>query len=335
MTKSESPLGLLAIRSREPSCLGARKNGEAMNSAKNEKTAVNGFIIINKPTGLSSQAVVSRVRRALGADKAGHTGTLDPMASGVLPVLVGRGVKASEFMLTKDKHYRARLLLGIETDTEDTTGATLATSDEIPEEGAVIAAVASMRGVSLQTPPMYSAIKLKGKKLYELAREGITVEREPREITVHEISAARISPREYELDVVCSKGTYVRTLCADVGRKLGCGAAMAALCRTEAAGFGIEAAVELSALEALSPEERARLVRPTEEIFANYVKIYLQDFFARLARNGLEIYLKKIGAALPIGERVALFDKTGFFALGEVQSFGGEAAIKPIRQFDV
>ena len=144
----------------------------------------NGLIIIDKGEGLSSQGVVNRVKRLLGAKKAGHTGTLDPLATGVLPVLVERGVKASEYLITDGKHYGATLLLGITTDTEDVTGTTLTTSEEIPAEGEVMAAIKSMLGDSMQIPPMYSAIKKNGKKLCDLAREGVTVEREPRKITI-------------------------------------------------------------------------------------------------------------------------------------------------------
>ena len=147
----------------------------------------NGVIIINKEEGLTSQAVVTRVKRLLGTDKAGHTGTLDPMATGVLPVLVGRGVKASEFMLTSDKHYSATLLLGVTTDTEDVTGAVLSECESIPGEAEVMDAIRSFVGEYMQTPPMYSALKVGGKKLYELAREGQVVEREARAVFIHSI----------------------------------------------------------------------------------------------------------------------------------------------------
>ena len=167
----------------------------------------NGVIIINKEIGPTSQGVVNRVKRLLGASKAGHTGTLDPMATGVLPVLIERGVKASEFMLTSDKHYMATLLLGRTTDTEDVTGQVLTESDSIPTESQVLSAVESFVGSYLQTPPMYSALKIGGKKLCDLARQGVTIEREPREVTIHSITAEKISDREYTLDVHCSKGT--------------------------------------------------------------------------------------------------------------------------------
>lgn len=293
----------------------------------------NGVIIINKEEGLTSQAVVNRVKRMLSADKAGHTGTLDPMATGVLPVLVNRGVKASEFMLTSDKHYGATLLLGVTTDTEDVTGNILTESHLIPDEKTVMAAIDSFVGDYMQTPPMYSALKVGGKKLYELAREGKEIEREARAVKIYSISAKKLSDREYYLDVKCSKGTYIRTLCADIGARLGCGGTMKTLERCEASGFTLNDGITLSALEGLTVEERWARVLPVEVIFKDKKEVTLPPFFARLARAGQEIYLKKLRLALDIGETVRLTDSDGFFALGEVREFEGGAAIKPIRQF--
>ncbi len=293
----------------------------------------NGVIVINKENGLTSQAVVNRVKRLLGADKAGHTGTLDPMAEGVLPVLVGRAVKASEYMLSSDKHYIATLLLGITTDTEDVTGKVLTENQAVPPEDEVLSAVNKMLGTSLQTPPMYSALKVGGKKLCDLAREGITVEREAREITVYGISAKRLSEREYLLDIVCSKGTYIRTLCADIGKALGVGGVMKTLTRAEAGGFTLSDAITLGELEALRVDERERLILPTERIFDKYERLTLKPFFSRLARNGVEIYLSKIGLSREVGTRLALYDADGFFALGEVREFDTGLAVKPIKQF--
>ena len=294
-----------------------------------------GVVILNKEEGITSQGAVNRLKRLMGADKAGHTGTLDPLATGVLPILVGRAVKASEFLLTGDKHYRATFLLGIETDTEDITGKTLSESGDIPAESDVLAAIKSMVGESMQIPPMYSAIKVGGKKLCDLAREGKSAEREPRHITVFEIVPRKISDREYEIDVKCSKGTYIRTLCADIGKKLGCGAAMTTLKRLSAAGFGIDMAHTLSEIEAMSESEREALIIPTEEIFNDKREVFLSPFFSRLARCGVEIYLKKINKDFPVGEILRMSDEKGFFALGEVREFEGGRAIKPIRQFDV
>lgn len=293
----------------------------------------NGVIIINKGEGLTSQAVVNRVKRLLGADKAGHTGTLDPMATGVLPILVNRGVKASEFMLTSDKHYIATLLLGVTTDTEDVTGAVLTTSDAIPDEEKVRETVAGFVGEYMQTPPMYSALKVGGKKLYELAREGQVIEREARAVRIHSISVERISDTEYSLDVECSKGTYIRTLCADIGHRLDCGGTMKTLERCEASGFYLSDGVSLDELEALTVEKRWERVLPVEHIFRDKKEVRLEPFFARLARAGQEIYLKKIKSNIPEGDLVRLSDAEGFFALGEVRSFEAGLAIKPIRQF--
>lgn len=294
----------------------------------------NGVIIVNKEIGPTSQGVVNRVKRIFGASKAGHTGTLDPMATGVLPVLIERGVKASEFMLTSDKHYIATLLLGITTDTEDVTGETLTHSDDIPTEGEVISAVESFVGEYMQTPPMYSALKVGGKKLCDLARDGITIERQPRQVTIHSINVGRINDREYSLDVRCSKGTYIRTLCADIGAMLGCGGAMKTLCRASASGFTLEDAHTLTELENMTDAEREACVFPVEYIFRDLREVRLPAFFARLAHSGLEIYLKKIGLDIPLGTKVRLSDEKGFFALGEVREFDDGLAIKPIRQFE-
>ena len=294
----------------------------------------NGVIIINKEDGLTSQGVVNRVKRILGAAKAGHTGTLDPMATGVLPVLLDRGVKASEFMLTSDKHYVATLLLGVTTDTEDVTGEVLTECDRIPDEETVIRAAESFIGKYLQTPPMYSALKIGGKKLCDLARDGITVEREAREVEILALSAEKINEREYTLDVKCSKGTYIRTLCADIGKRLDCGGTMKTLCRASASGFTLADAHTISELENMTDEERDGCIFPIEYIFRDLDAITLPDFFARLAHSGLEIYLKKINLTLPVGTRVRLIDKDGFFAVGEVREYDGGLAIKPIRQFN-
>lgn len=294
----------------------------------------NGVVIINKEIGPTSQGVVNRVKRIYGASKAGHTGTLDPMATGVLPVLLERGVKASEFMLTSDKHYVATLLLGITTDTEDVTGEVMSESEDIPAEAEVLSAIESFVGEYMQTPPMYSALKVGGKKLCDLAREGVTVEREPRRVTIHSLTAEKINEREYTLDVRCSKGTYIRTLCADIGAHLGCGGTMKTLCRASASGFSLSDAHTIGELENMTDAEREACVFPVEYIFRHLDEVKLPSFFARLAHSGLEIYLKKINLDLPLGARVRLSDADGFFALGEVREFEQGRAIKPIRQFN-
>ena len=294
-----------------------------------------GIVVLKKEEGITSQGAVNRVKRLFGAAKAGHTGTLDPLATGVLPILIGRGVKASEYMLSSDKYYRATLKLGLTTDTEDITGEVLTECHDIPTEEEVLAAVQKFVGSIMQTPPMYSALKVGGRKLCDIARAGGEIERPPREITVHSIKAERLTGDTYFLDVHCSKGTYIRTLCADIGAALGCGGVMATLERTRASVFTLDDAHTLSEIEALTEEERDALIIPTERVFEEYEKITLDPFFARLARCGVEIYLKKIGRSLAIGTRVTLYDELGFFALAEVREFDGGAAIKPIKQFDV
>ncbi len=295
----------------------------------------NGIVVLKKEPGMTSQSAVNKIKRIFGADKAGHTGTLDPLATGVLPILLGRAVKASEYMLTSDKYYKATLLLGITTDTEDITGTVLTRCDTLPSEDEVMSAIGEFVGEIFQTPPMYSALKVGGKKLCDMARAGIEIEREARLITVHSIDAHRIDERRYSLDVHCSKGTYIRTLCADIGKKLGTGAVMETLERTKASVFTTNDAKTLSEFEAMSTLERALCVIPTERIFEALQKITLAPFFSRLARCGVEIYIKKIGVSLPLGERVTLYDEKGFFALGEVREFDTGLAIKPIKQFDV
>lgn len=294
-----------------------------------------GAVIVYKEQNMSSQGAVSRLKRLLGEKKAGHTGTLDPLATGVLPILVGRGVKASEYIVSEDKHYRATLLLGVTTDTEDITGTVLTECERIPSEVEVRCAVSKMGGKIEQIPPMYSAIKIGGRKLYDLAREGVTIEREPRVITVYSIGCERINDKEYYLDVHCSKGTYIRTLCADIGKLLGCGGVMKTLERTECAGFTVKDAHTLEEIEKMSEEEREALIIPTEELFSDLEALTLSPFFARLARCGVEIYLKKISLAAEVGKRFRLFDNEGFFALGEVREFEEGLAVKPIKQFDV
>ena len=298
-----------------------------------DKKELSGLVIINKEEGITSQGVVNRVKRIFGAAKAGHTGTLDPMATGVLPVLIGRGVKASEFMLTSEKHYGATLLLGVTTDTEDVTGEVLTECEVNLTEEEVLSAISRFVGEIMQTPPMYSALKVGGKKLCDLARRGEVIEREARPVTVYSIKAERINDREYYLDVVCSKGTYIRTLCADIGASLGVGGAMKTLKRLSASGYTIDEAKTLSELEVMSDEERETFIYPVEDVFKKYEAVRLPDFFARLAHSGLEIYLHKIKKDFPLGTIVRLEDQDGFFAVGEVKEYEDGLAIKPIRQF--
>ncbi len=293
----------------------------------------NGIIILHKGEGLTSQSAVNRVKRLLGASKTGHTGTLDPLATGVLPILVGNAAKAGEYMLSSDKHYIATLRLGLTSDTEDITGALEKTDAPIPSQEEVMRVIATFVGEIMQVPPMVSALKVGGKKLCDLARKGIVIEREARQITIHRLDAKKIAEDAYSLDVVCSKGTYIRTLCADIGKALGCGGVMETLCRAEASGFTLADAHTLEELEAMSEREREAAILPVETVFMKHEAVVLPPFFARLAKNGLPIYLKKIGRTDAEGTYLRMCDADGFFALGRVEMCEEGVAIRPQKQF--
>ena len=286
-----------------------------------------GVLLVNKPKGITSHDVVAKVRRLYGTRSVGHTGTLDPMATGLLIVLVGKAVKASDYVTAQDKVYDAEMKLGIVTDTADITGKILSRNDDIPQRDEVVYAAKSFVGKYMQTPPMYSAIKVDGKKLYELAREGKTVELEPRELYISSIDIDGDGDT-YKMRIACSKGTYIRTLCEDIGKKLGCGATMSALCRYSSGGFTLDGAVTPEELEALSSEERTAKLIPAEELFPELEKITLPDFYARLCLCGCEIYQKKIGTSFTCGERVRVYTKDGFAGVGEVKQYPDGTAIK-------
>ena len=296
-----------------------------------------GVIIINKPEGMTSHDVVNKMRRLFSTRKVGHTGTLDPMATGVLVILIGRAAKAAEYLSSDQKGYIATLRLGTTYDTEDITGTPLTTSDDIPTESTVFSVINNFVGDIMQVPPMYSALKVNGQKLCDLARKGVEIEREARPITVYSIEAKKSElSTDYILSVKCSAGTYIRTLCADIGSALGCGGAMATLCRTLAGGFSIEDSHTLEDLEALTLEERLSLLIPTESLFYDLDSVNLPTFYEKLCRNGCEIYLKKLGLNLFLGQRIRLCSKAGeFFALGEVLQYENGLAIKAIKLFDI
>lgn len=298
-----------------------------------DQSQTSGVLLLDKPAGITSQGAVNRVRALYGTKQVGHTGTLDPMATGVLVVLVGRAVKVSEFVTASTKRYLAELTLGVTSDTEDIWGKTEETGAPIPSETAFRACAASFLGKTEQIPPMVSALKVGGKKLCDLARQGVTVDRTAREIEISSLNVESTpDPRVYRLDVTCSKGTYIRTLCADIGKKLGCGAVMSSLRRTENAGFPIGNAHSLEKLEAMTEAERKTVLLPVEALFDSLPPVTLPPFFERLARSGCEIYLKKLGIFLEEGTFVRLNGQNGLFALGEVRSFPDGAAVKPIRQ---
>lgn len=228
--------------------------------------AVDGVLLLDKPAGLTSNAALQAVRRLFGAPKAGHTGTLDPMATGLLPIAFGEATKFSQLLLDADKRYLAEMQLGIETDTGDREGVVIASADPESAEPRIREAVARFAGGILQVPPMYSALKRDGRPLYELARQGITVDREPRRVTVHAIEILAIRGARVTLDIHCSKGTYVRVLATDIGRALGCGAHLVSLRRTQIGGLPVAQAVTVDSLQAREPADRLRLLRPIDAL---------------------------------------------------------------------
>jgi len=290
-----------------------------------------GVLLIDKPENMTSHNAVSRVRRLFDTRDVGHTGTLDPMATGLLILLIGRAVKASEYFCDGDKRYTARMRLGLVSDTEDIWGAVESTSAPIPNGERVARCARGFVGDIMQVPPMYSALKRDGQKLVDLARSGKTVEREARPVRINSLTVTA-DGEDYVLDVSCSKGTYIRTLCADIGSALGCGAVMSGLRRTEACGFTLDRAYTFEELEEMSLDARYSLLVPVEEAFSDLPRVVLPTFFAGLAKRGNQIYQHKIGNDLPVGTRVLLFDSEGFFAFGEVRSYPDGSAIKPIKQ---
>ena len=275
----------------------------------------NGIIVIDKPAGWTSMDVCAKIRGVLHERRVGHAGTLDPMATGVLPVFVGRATRAVEFAAEGGKEYVAGLRLGVVTNTQDTSGTVLEEKPVSVDRAALEAALAPFRGDILQIPPMYSAIKRDGKKLYELARKGQEVEREPRPVTIYGLEVVdQTGPADYLLRVQCSKGTYVRTLCHDIGQALGCGGCMYSLRRTEAAGFSLEQAVTLDAL--LSAEDPQSLLLPVDAYFAGRPILILKAGPEKKVRNGMAVSVPQAAD----GQYRVYGESGAFLALSQVSN---------------
>lgn len=251
---------------------------------------MNGIIIIDKPMGRTSHDIVYEVRKLTGIKKVGHTGTLDPMATGVLPVCIGSATKAADLLALSDKSYRAQLVLGKTTDTQDAEGTVLSQSKVTCTEEEIREAISSFVGELEQIPPMYSAVKQNGKKLYELARQGIEVERKSRQVTVNSIDILNIKENTVTIDVTCSKGTYIRTLCADIGEKLGTGAYMSKLRRTRTGPFTLEGSFTLQKLRELKEQNSLlETVISTDALFKEYPAIRLNEKQVRSVTNGVRM----------------------------------------------
>ena len=274
---------------------------------------MNGIVIVDKPAGWTSQDVTARLRRVFNTRRIGHGGTLDPMATGVLPVFVGRATRGVEFFEHAGKTYEATLRLGITTDTEDITGTVLTEQEPSVSEADFLAVLAQFRGKIQQIPPMYSALKIGGKKLYDLARQGKQVERQPREIEIFELTCLEFSGVTARLRIACSKGTYIRTLCKDIGEALGCGGCMEQLRRVAAGEYTISEAVPLDNL--LNTEKPESYLRPVDSMFGNFEAITLTEKQELRCRNG-----NAFSIALPDGT-YRVYGKNGeFLALSKVEN---------------
>ena len=245
---------------------------------------MNGIVIVDKPQGWTSQDVTARLRRVFSTRRIGHGGTLDPLATGVLPVFVGRATRAVEFFEHAEKTYEATLRLGMKTDTQDITGTVLEERPVTVTEQDILNVLPAFRGEILQIPPMYSALKVNGQKLYDLARKGKEVERQPRPITIHELELLHFDGQDARIRVRCSKGTYIRTLCEDMGEKLGCLGCMAALRRTRAGEYTIEKAVPLQTL--LDAENPEQYLLSMDSPFLGYPAVTLSENQEKRCRNG-------------------------------------------------
>lgn len=276
----------------------------------------NGVINIYKEKGFTSHDVVAKMRGILKQKKIGHTGTLDPEAEGVLPVCLGSATRICDMLTDKEKEYEAVMRLGVETDTQDLTGTIIKEMPVTVSEKEVSDVMQGFVGEYGQIPPMYSALKVNGKRLYELARQGKEVERKPRNITIFSIEVLAVKLPEITFRVRCSKGTYIRTLCHDIGEKLGCGAAMADLKRTQSGQFRAETALTLSALEKLRDEERIEeILIPVDAMFEEYAAVHVPENVVRLVENGNSFYGNRIleRRMSGPGEVVRVYDTTGRF----------------------
>lgn len=286
---------------------------------------MNGIILVDKPCGWTSHDVVGKLRGILRERRIGHSGTLDPMATGLLVVFAGRATRAVEFAEADSKEYIAGLRLGVSTDTQDTTGNVLNTCETLPSKDELIAAANGFLGEISQIPPMYSAIKINGKKLYELARRGEIVERSPRKVTISKLELVGEDKCDYILDIHCSKGTYIRTLCSDIGDKLGCGGCMSSLRRVKAGVFSITQAHTMEQIQAAADLGGLDgIIIPVDTLFTDKPKLTVNEFEEKKLRNGNTIKTKSADGTYRV------YSESGeFLLLAEVK----DNLLKTIKSF--
>jgi tRNA pseudouridine55 synthase len=293
-----------------------------------------GIINVYKEKGFTSFDVVAKLRGILRTKKIGHTGTLDPDAEGVLPVCIGRATKVCDILTDKDKVYEAVMLLGVETDTQDTSGEILKELPVEVSEDAVREAILSFVGEYAQVPPMYSALKVNGKKLYELAREGKTVERKARNVQIFSIEILEMDLPRVRMSVHCSKGTYIRTLCHDIGGMLGCGGCMEKLLRTKVGVFELADTLKLSEIDQLAKEGLVEeKIISVDELFEDYVKVWMKKEFDVVVHNGNRIQKRMFEQKLDSNaERLRVYDSENTF-IGIFEYSKERNDYKPVKMF--
>ena len=295
----------------------------------------NGMLAVCKEKGLTSHDVVNRMRRILGQKKIGHTGTLDPMAEGVLPVCLGNGTKLTPIFVGDDKQYRAVIRLGVRTDTQDMTGEIIETSDRMPEEKRIHEVVSSFEGEQWQMPPMYSAVKINGKRLYQYARSGVEVEREKRKIRILSIRIEEILLPFVTIVVDCSKGTYIRTLCEDIGKQLGCFGALAQLTRTRSGDFHLADCITLEQMKSLHADGMLTpYIRTPDTFFPDAGRAVIKPEVSLRLRNGNPLTGEDL-AVLETGRdkrHIRVYDETGVFT-GLYKRAGSGALYRAEKMF--
>ena len=293
-----------------------------------------GIINVYKEKGFTSFDVVAKLRGILKTKKIGHTGTLDPDAEGVLPVCIGRATKVCDILTDKDKVYEAVMLLGVETDTQDTTGEILKELPVEVSESVVKEAILSFVGEYAQIPPMYSALKVNGKKLYELAREGKTVERKARNVQIFSIEILEMDLPRVRMSVHCSKGTYIRTLCHDIGQKLGCGGCMEKLLRTKVGVFKLQDTLKLAEIDQLAKTGKVEdKIISVDELFEDHSKVWTKQEYDVVVHNGNRVKMKMFQEKLPENtERLRVYDSKGEF-IGIYEFCSERGDFKPVKMF--
>lgn len=284
---------------------------------------INGIVILDKAEGLSSNEALQEVKRIFNANKAGHTGSLDPLATGVLPLCLGEATKVSQFLLDSDKRYLAKIKLGARTDSGDKAGSVIEScTDFSVSKRDIEKALVNFRGEIEQLPPMHSALKVNGVPLYKMARKGLEIEREKRKVTIYEISLLSFADNIVELDVFCSKGTYIRTIADDLGQALGCGAHIVELRRTRAGVFGLEQSIEANALEALKAEKGLEAIDkfliPMDQAIAELPEVKLPSVTASHVKNGQAVIVRH----LPEEGLVRLYEEEQFIGIGCIDDDG-------------